>query len=577
LQDNFSDVGDGSFVQFLSWPDFLLGLSAAGNGTGTFSNVYASADDFGLFSREYRVWEGSAFAQDDFKVVKSLTLNIGLRYERLGQFGDRLGRNSSFDIREADPNPPPSGSVAGYIVASNFPGTVPPGVIRADNTFGNDGAGQNTIAPRVGFAWSILPNTNRLALRGGFGLYYSPPTGQAFFQNVESAPYALTRINVGQANAGATFQAPFPQPFPTPESFPLFPSYSPSTSTTIYTVAPGFRSAVVQEYSLNVQGELHEGWLLEVGYVGSRGTHLQRVRSLNQALQATVNNPIRGVTSDTLANIGLRVPIVGIPADSLDLVESEGSSWYNGLEVSLTKRLSRGLQFLSSYTFSKTLDTDGADINATSAGVALTLGDQNSPGQRWGRASFDRTHRFVFSTTWTLPSPRYGVRRTFLGGWALAAVATIQSGSALTIADTNSTNIFGISEDRAQLTGTCTKGQLVKGGSIESKLNGYFNTSCFTTPPVIGADGIGTAFGDSGTGIVDGPGQANLDIAVSKTVVFEWPHGGSSLEFRAEFFNALNHPQFANPDTNFTSPTFGVISSTSVNPRVGQLALKFAF
>jgi hypothetical protein len=156
-------------------------------------------------------------------------------------------------------------------------------------------------------------------------------------------------------------------------------------------------------------------------------------------------------------------------------------------------------------------------------------------------------------------------------------VATIQSGSALTIADTNSTNIFGISEDRAQLTGTCTKGQLVKGGSIESKLNGYFNTSCFTTPPVIGADGIGTAFGDSGTGIVDGPGQANLDIAVSKTVVFEWPHGGSSLEFRAEFFNALNHPQFANPDTNFTSPTFGVISSTSVNPRVGQLALKFAF
>jgi hypothetical protein len=304
---------------------------------------------------------------------------------------------------------------------------------------------------------------------------------------------------------------------------------------------------------------------------------LQRVRSLNQALQATVNNPIRGVTSDTLANIGLRVPIVGIPADSLDLVESEGSSWYNGLEVSLTKRLSHGLQFLSSYTFSKTLDTDGADINATSAGVALTLGDQNSPGQRWGRASFDRTHRFVFSTTWTLPSPRYGVRRTFLGDWALAAVATIQSGSALTIADTNSTNIFGISEDRAQLTGTCTKGQLVKGGSIESKLNGYFNTSCFTTPPVIGADGIGTAFGDSGTGIVDGPGQANLDIAVSKTVVFEWPHGGSSLEFRAEFFNALNHPQFANPDTNFTSPTFGVISSTSVNPRVGQLALKFAF
>jgi hypothetical protein len=94
---------------------------------------------------------------------------------------------------------------------------------------------------------------------------------------------------------------------------------------------------------------------------------------------------------------------------------------------------------------------------------------------------------------------------------------------------------------------------------------------------VIGADGIGTGFGDSGTGIVNGPGQANADIAFSKTIPIKWPHEGSSLQFRTELYNALNHPQFANPDTNFTSPTFGVISSTSVNPRVIQLALKFAF
>ena len=86
-------------------------------------------------------------------------------------------------------------------------------------------------------------------------------------------------------------------------------------------------------------------------------------------------------------------------------MESEGSSWYNGLEASLTKRLGHGLQFLASYTFSKTLDTDGADINSTSSGNALTLGDQNSSRQRWGRASFDRTHRFVFSETWKLPKP----------------------------------------------------------------------------------------------------------------------------------------------------------------------------
>jgi hypothetical protein len=177
----------------------------------------------------------------------------------------------------------------------------------------------------------------------------------------------------------------------------------------------------------------------------------------------------------------------------------------------------------------------------------------------------------------TLPSPSQDLPRALLGGWLLSAIATIQSGNALTIAATNSTNVFGISEDRAQLSGQCTKSQLERGGSLESKLSGYFNASCFTTPPVIGADGIGTAFGNSATGIVDGPGQANLDLALSKSVELRWPVEKSSLQFRAEFYNAFNHPQFANPDSNFTSPTFGVISSTSVNPRVGQLALKYSF
>jgi hypothetical protein len=258
-------------------------------------------------------------------------------------------------------------------------------------------------------------------------------------------------------------------------------------------------------------------------------------------------------------------------------MESEGNSWYNGLEISLTKRLSHGLQLLASYTFSKTLDTDGADINSTASGNALTLGNQDSPSQRWGRTSFDRTHRFVLSETWALPSPRDGLWRAVLGGWELAAVVTVQSGSALTVAATNPNNIFGISEDRAELTGNCTKSQLVTGGTIGSKLNSYFNTSCFTNPPVIGTDGIGTGFGNSGTGIASGPGQANADLAFSKTIPVKWPREASSLQLRAELYNALNHPQFANPDTTFTSPTFGVINGTAVSPRVIQLALRLAF
>jgi hypothetical protein len=258
-------------------------------------------------------------------------------------------------------------------------------------------------------------------------------------------------------------------------------------------------------------------------------------------------------------------------------MESEGSSWYNGLEMSLTKRLSQGFQFLASYTFSKTLDTDGSDIDAVSSANARPLGDQNSPRQRWGRASSDRTHRFVISGIWNLPSPSAGLQRSLLGGWDFATVVTIQSGSALTISATNAKNVFGINTDRAQLSGTCSKDHLVKGGSVESKLEGYFNAECFTGPPIIGADGIGTAFGNSATGMVDGPGQANLDLAFSKTVVLRWPVENSSLQFRAEFYNSLNHTQFANPDTNLTSPTFGVVSSTAVNARVGQLALRLAF
>ena len=577
LQDNLDFAGFGSSVQFLSWPDFLLGLDGNDNGTGTVSNVYSSSDVFGLLDREFRVWEASAFAQDDYRIRRSFTLNLGMRYERVGQFGDNLGRNSSFDVTKADSSPPLSGSLDGYIVPSNFPDALPPGVTRVNNTFGNYGEGQNTIAPRIGFAWQILPKTSRLVLRGGYGIYYSRPTGQTSTLSVLGAPFALTRINTGLTNAAATFQEPFAQPFPTPDSFPMFPAYSPTTESSVNALAPNFRPAMVQQFSLNTQVEVHQGWLLEVGYVGARGTHLQRFRSLNQAFDASPSHPINGVTSNTLANIGARVPIPGIRPDSLREMESEGSSWYNGLEVSLTKRLGHGLQFLASYTFSKTLDTDGADINSTSANNALTLGDQNSPQQRWGRASFDRTHRFVVSATWNLPGPQAGLERVVLGGWDVAAVVTIQSGSALTISDTNANNVFGISEDRAQLSGTCSKSQLVKGGSVESKLGGYFNAACFTNPLIIGADGIGTTFGNSGTGIVDGPGQANLDLALSKTAIVNWPIEKSSVQFRAEFFNALNHPQFANPDSNFTSATFGVISSTAVNPRVAQLALKLAF
>jgi hypothetical protein len=305
---------------------------------------------------------------------------------------------------------------------------------------------------------------------------------------------------------------------------------------------------------------------------------LTRVRSLSQALSASTADPIRGQTENTLANIPLRVPILGIPPAALQLIESAGQSWYNGLEVSLTRRLTHGLQFLASYTFSKSLDTDGSNINGAGAGNTMTAGDQYSSNQNRGRSSFDRTNRFVFSTVYQLPGgSSKGFERALLADWSLSAVVTIQSGNALTIVYANSRNAFGISADRAQLAAGCTKAQIVTARPMQQKLNNYFNVSCFTTPSIIGADGVGTAFGNSGIGIVDGPGQANVDLSITKNILLPWPKERSSVQFRAEFFNAFNHPQFADPDNNFSSATFGVINSTSVNPRVGQLALRFSF
>jgi hypothetical protein len=577
ILDDVNIVGLGTLTQFLSWPDFLLGLNATQNGTNLFSNVFASIDDYGLLNREYRSWNGSLFVGDHFRATSTFTLDFGLRYERIGQFSDALGRNSSFDISQANPNPPPNGSVAGYVVAANYTGTIPPGVIRANNDFANLGQGQNGLAPRIGFAWQPLSWTTRLVVRAGYGIYFSQPTGQAFFQSVFGAPFSFGRLNVGQSNATASFSNPFPQPFPTPSFFPYFPAYSPNSDVTISTVSPDFRTAIIQQYGLNFQVELAKNWVLEVGYVGTRGTHLLRYRSPNQALSASPADPIRGATSNTVANIGQRVPVQGVAPDSFQFVESAGSSWYNGLEVSLNKQLSNGLQFLASYTFSKTLDTDGSNINGTSAGNSITRGDQNSAAQRWGRASFDRTNRFIVSAVYSFPSPAEGLAKALLGGWSSSGLLTWQSGTALTIAYNNATNVFGISEDRAQLAPGCGQSNLVTPGAVESKLANYFNKACFTKPPVIGADGIGTNFGDSATGIVNGPAQFNIDLSILRNVPLPWPKEGSSLQFRADFFNALNHPQFSNPNTVFGSSSFGVISSTSVNPRVVQLAVKLLF
>ncbi len=563
-------------ILFFSFPDFLLGEDAATNGTNL-SNVYSTVDQPGLLTREYRVWDANTYIQDDFKMTPSLTLNLGIRWERLGAIGENLGRNSNFDFLNSNPNPPADGTLQGYIVPSNYVGPVPPGVTRSDNNLGIQGDGQNTWNPRIGFAW-VLPDGGKAVLRGGYGVSHERLAGEPFLQLVDNPPFAQLRQLVGSANAAASFANPFPPG--TPE-FPTFSTaaYSPTTQLSTVTFAQNFRPPKVQLYSLNVQLEVAKNVVLELGYVGSRGTDLIRVRQVNQALEASPDYPIRGQTEDLLSNLVQRAPYEGWGSASAFQIESAGSSWYNALEATLTKRFSSGLQFLAAYTWSKSLTTDYAESTGANGGV--DVGNQNDPAARYGPDPFIRPQRFVFSFVYELSS--FGNSEAFVrnifGGWRLAGITTIQAGHLLAVTNTNANNLFGISgqeEDFGELSPNCNLSQVNTAGPVQSKLNDYINQSCFINPPIISADG-GTAFGNTKPGIVHGPAQNNTDLALIKNIPLPQPHEKSTVEFRVEAFNVFNHPQFADPVTAFDSASFGQVLNTSVAPRILQLALKLIF
>ena len=148
------------------------------------SNVFLSLDIPGMLDRAWRLTDGNAYVQDDIKLTKSFTLNVGLRYERIENLGDKLGRNSGFDLALANRNPPAAGTIEGYVVSENIPVAVPAGVKQLDNTYGIRGEHQNNWGPRLGFAWRLprtrSPLTGRMVLRGGYGIYYTRATGQPF-------------------------------------------------------------------------------------------------------------------------------------------------------------------------------------------------------------------------------------------------------------------------------------------------------------------------------------------------------------------------------------------------------------
>lgn len=583
----FDYFGAGIYPTFA---DFLLGLDANANGTAAaglpYSNEYLDLALPGELSRHYRYWDGSAWIQDDIKLTSRLTVNLGLRYEHLGDFYEADGKNTGLDLNALNPNPPAGGTLAGYIVPSNYPGTPPAGVVQSGNEYGISGTGQNAFEPRVGFAW-LFPGSDNIVIRGGWGMFRSRYTGNGLIQSLTAQPWASVVLNIGPQNAAASLQNPIPQTIPSFPSWtgyasPLDPCVAAGTcdgNSTFQGPSQNYQPERWQRYSLDMQVQVAKDMVFDLGYVGARGTKLYENLYVNQAMVASPSNPIRGVTDNTVNNVPLRVPYEGWNAAGLLLNVPGGQAWYNSLQSSLDIRMKHGLTMLVAYTWTRDLtDTQGGVVGGGFGGSVY--GDQFTAREtNWGPEAFVRPQRVVISYAYDIPHPSRAnsfAGRT-LGGWAISGVTTLQSGHPLTAVAANPTNIYGIPYDRPDYTSNCA---VNPAHSVESTINStYFNTSCFMNPTVISPDGVGTGFGNAPIGNIKGPGEVEFDFAILKNIPISFPKEGSRIEFRTEFFNLFNHPIFNDPSTAFgAGTTFGQITGpTLVGPRVIQFALEYKF
>ena len=549
-------------VIFSSFNNFLIG-----NGVSIIGS--------GVFDRALRVNDWSGFAQDDWKVNSRLTLNLGVRYDFYGYPVDTRGRLVNFlpDQFRAGTTASPAGPPNGFVQAGN--GTLA-GVPTVDDTLiPND---KNNFSPRVGFAFR-LNDSGSLVVRGGYGIYYDRLSTR--YANTQLLNYPYLALAVGLPGILRTMSDPF-IPVPQPGAFPVNPTIPSPLSPLAPIVGvpisgifidPELRTPYIQQYNTNLQWEFAKDFLLEVGYVGSKGTKLLQVITLNQPVYNRATNVFTapfGTALSTQKNV----------AGGIQQAQSSSNSDYNSLQLSVTKRFSRGLQFLSAYTYGKSNDYySGGTINELFA----TPGDQFDWRTNYGPSDFDRRHRFVTSFVYDVPKlvSDSSSARVVLNNWQLNGILTLQTGTPFSIVDIVGNNII----QRANLASGFT-GSIETDGDTQSRLNGFFNTAAFVlSRPILAGTNLGTPnnptfdpnnpFGNTSRNLLYGPGQKNMDFSVVKFIPIRESIRG---EFRTEFFNIFNWANFANPNNNIAVPsTFGRITATSAGPRVIQFAFKLNF
>jgi len=526
-----------------------------GSGGSGFASFLIGLPDFGEMTTVHNVgYQRPVYAfyiQDNYKVTPALTLNLGLRYDLFIPIREGLNQQGTYDM-SAQTLLVPRGQSAKLTpaLAKIIPvsATASRGLVPADI---------DNFAPRIGFAYKL---NDRAVLRSSYGIFYAgyesggwsnpspgfnPPFSQA--QSFQM-PCAASAANV--ANEQEDCSVPGFSHFS--NGFPRDSLSNPSLPQ-LFGLSPSFRSPYMQQWQLSTQYELPFDTVLEIAYSGSKGTRLYSFYNANQAKPSANPN-------------ALTAPRRPIPAidNAIFQLKPDGNSEYNGLQVRAERRFSHGLSLLMTYTYGHSLDNSSS----------VNLQSRNFSDFRWsaypewehGNSDFDVRHRFVLSYVYELPfgrSKRFattGLADQVFGGWELSGIASLTSGNWFTILDSTSNFANSDGSQRPDMVGN-PNGRHCLPGTV-------FNTCAFVDPPL-------GSFGNTRKNTVLGPSTRLWDLSLMKN--FTLPKE-TKLEFRAEFFNLLNHTNLVlnQTGTDLQSPTFG-FPDQAKNPREIQFALKFYY